>query len=794
MNVFLFFLKISLKSLSRRGVFQVINIAGLSIGLAIVLLISLLVFNEQSFDRSFSESRNIYRINSNFIRLRPGETYCVTGNAVGPAMQEAIPEVISSVRTYPGSYVVRIKDHPVRIKMVWADEDFFRLFDTPFLQGTPENVMSKPNTIAISEQMAKTLFGNDNPVGETFLLDNQHLMEVAAVYRDYPANSSFWEYKMIAPLIHSYPDWMHERISWGSLNFETFCLLSEKTDTEYVGVQMRKVVSEATGEDGFYLPALQRLDEIHLHSANYRYSYTSSQSDSGKVNMLLLLAVIILLVACINYMNMSTARAQKRAKEIGVSKTFGAKRFEIINRLLLETGIFTFVSFIFAYILVWVLLPVFNNLLGEQLDFVLSFRPLFLCITLLIWMATTLLAASYPAIYLSGFPPLKAIRQGGFTVGSGHATVRKALSVGQFAVSIVLIVWVLIIQTQINFINNMDLGYNPRNLIGIELYALPEGSDVVALANDYRAESSVEMVARESNFLFYSDGAVLLKDADDPEGSNLRSMGADADFIDLMQMKLIAGRTLPEQTGDSIVQIILNRAAVDYLGMTPDEVIGKRVLAKIGADITEVCGVVENFNFQSLYRTISCFCMHNASFPPKQVLMLRMKEGNLSEQLKTCEQIFKKHFPNEMFEPRFPDLEVEKAYEGERRTGRVAVVFSVLAILVACMGVFGLTAFMAEQRTKEIGIRKVLGAGVGSIVVLFTGSYMKLLLISLLIAIPAAWWVGDRYLQDFAYRISLSWWIFVAAALITIVLTLLTVGWMAIKAATKNPVKAIKSE
>jgi hypothetical protein len=394
--------------------------------------------------------------------------------------------------------------------------------------------------------------------------------------------------------------------------------------------------------------------------------------------MLLLLAVIILLVACINYMNMSTARAQKRAKEIGVSKTFGAKRFEIINRLLLETGIFTFVSFIFAYILVWVLLPVFNNLLGEQLDFVLSFRPLFLCITLLIWMATTLLAASYPAIYLSGFPPLKAIRQGGFTVGSGHATVRKALSVGQFAVSIVLIVWVLIIQTQINFINNMDLGYNPRNLIGIELYALPEGSDVEALANDYRAESSVEMVARESNFLFYSDGAVLLKDADDPEGSNLRSMGADADFIDLMQMKLIAGRTLPEQTGDSIVQIILNRAAVDYLGMTPDEVIGKRVLAKIGADITEVCGVVENFNFQSLYRTISCFCMHNASFPPKQVLMLRMKEGNLSEQLKTCEQIFKKHFPNEMFEPRFPDLEVEKAYEGERRTGHVAFVFSVL--------------------------------------------------------------------------------------------------------------------
>jgi putative ABC transport system permease protein len=226
--------------------------------------------------------------------------------------------------------------------------------------------------------------------------------------------------------------------------------------------------------------------------------------------------------------------------------------------------------------------------------------------------------------------------------------------------------------------------------------------------------------------------------------------------------------------------------------MTPEEAIGQRVLAQMNAKNPQVCGVIENFNFESLHRPVGALCMYNDNY--KRTIMLRVRTGKLSEQLKTYERIFKNHYPNEMFEPQFVNLELEKAYEGERRTGQVAVVFSLLAILVACMGVFGLTAFMAEQRTKEIGIRKVLGASVGSIVRLFTDNYLRLLALSLIIALPIAWWIGSKYLENFAYRISLSWWIFVAAALITVVLTLLTVGWQALKAATANPVKAIKSE
>jgi hypothetical protein len=394
---------------------------------------------------------------------------------------------------------------------------------------------------------------------------------------------------------------------------------------------------------------------------------------------------------------------------------------------------------------------------------------------------------------MSGFPPLMAIRSSVSSPKSSHAIVRKILSVGQFAVAIVLIAWVLVIQVQLNFMNNKDLGFNQHNLIGLSLNSLPQGSDLGALANDYRAESSIEMVSRVSFFPFGGSGDMIRRNADDQIGLGLIHVSADPDYIDLMQMKMIAGRPLPEwRPGDTIVQVILNRVAVDYLEMTPEEVIGKNVLI-FSSVKTQVCGVVENFNYQPLHVPVGGYAIHNRS-QPKSTIMLRVAKGNLSEQLKTCEQIFKKHFPNEMFEPKFLDLELANAYTKDRRTSHVAIIFSMLAIFVACLGVFGLTAFMAEQRTKEIGIRKVLGATIWNIVSLFTGNYVKLLLISLVIAIPAAWWVGNQYLQNFAYRVSMGWWIFAVAGIVTIVLTLLTVAGMAIKAALKNPVEAIKSE
>lgn len=722
----------------------------------------------------------------------PGETYCSTANIVGPTMKEKVPEIVTTVRTYPGTYLVRIDESPLKCDVMWADEDFFKLFDTQFIHGTPEDVMKQPNAIALSEKMAKKLYGNINPMGKTLVLEDKHPMEIKAIYKDFPSNSSFHEYQAVGPFLHSFPSWMRDELHWGNIDFETYCLLAENTDTATVGSHIRKVASDETKGELWYVPTLQSLDNIHLYSGKYHHSFTSSPSDIAKVKMLSLLAVIILLVACINYMNLSTARAQKRSREIGISKTLGAKRSELMLRLTVETGIITIISFVLAFGLAALMLPIFNSILNEQLSFFLVFNPVFILGSILVLIITTIIAASYPAIYLSGFPPLLAIRSAVFTgKNSSHAIVRKTLTIGQFAVAVVLIAWVLIIQTQIKYISNKDIGYNPHNLIGIPV----PGDKSKALLDEYRSESSVKMASRESTFLFSGNGHNLLKNADDKNGASLWSIKADENFVNTMDLKLIAGKNLPARASeDTITQILLNRKAVEYLEMTPEEVIGKKVLAHIGEGDTYVCGVLENFNFEPLYRPVTGFCIHNGKNRPLNVIMLRVQEGKLSEQLSKFEQIYKKHDPNGIFEAKFPDLDIQKAYESEQRTNNVAISFSILAIFVACMGVFGLTAFMAEQRTKEIGIRKVLGASINNIVSLFTTSYLKILLISLVIAVPVAWWLGSNYLENFAYRISIPWWIFVVASLITIVITILTVCLQAVKAAVVNPVKSIKTE
>jgi ABC-type lipoprotein release transport system permease subunit len=789
-----FFFKITWRNLVKRGVFPIINMVGLSIGLTVVLLISLWIFNEWSFDRGFKESRNIYRVNSVLTKYMPGQTYCASNNFVGPAIKESVPDVQTTVRIYSRSYITGINGQNLNIRIYWADADFFRLFDTPFLQGSPEMAMSRPNAVVISETMAFKLFGNTQPVGETFLLDRQHPMEVVAVYKDFPANSSVHEFQMIAPYPHLYPATrLRQNIDWEDTDFETFCLLTQHADTALVGAQIRNTVSSFMGEEAFFVPTLQRLTDIHLHSSTFKTAALSSSGNIEKVWTLSLLAAVILLVACINYMNLSTARAQKRSKEIGVSKTIGAKRRELILQLSLETAVLTLLAFVLAFVLFLYLLPVFNYLLGEQLHAGMALNPLFLLCALLIWILTTLLASLYPTVYLSGFPPLKAIRQNVTSGITSHATIRKILSISQFSVSIVLIAWTIIIQSQLSYINRKDIGFNPYHLVAIHT-SLPEGTDTEALLNDYRAQSSVLMASRSHRLIFNGTRSILKKNVDDKTGARLITLCVDHDYTDLMQLRFIAGGPLPVRNPeDTITKMIINRKAAEYIGIKPEEIIGRRILAEISEAPVEVCGVVENFNYESLHHPVEAYGFYNGR-RERPVITLQIQEGNIAEQLMTYEQIFKQYFPNEIFETNFPDMALEQFYEGERRTGRVAIVFSLLAIFVACMGVFGLTAFMAEQRTKEIGIRKVMGATVWNIVSLFTGSYTKLLGISLVIAIPAAWWVGAQYLQNFAFRISPSWWIFAVAALITIVLTLLTVGVQAIKAATVNPVRAIKNE
>ncbi len=803
-----FFFNIFRRNITRQGIFPIINIAGLAIGLMVVLLICAFIFNEYSFDKSFSNHKRIYRVNSLMTQMMAGKTIAVSSNALAPAVKEEIPEVEVAVRIWVLPAVVKVGEEPFKVeKFCWADEGFFHLFDTPLIYGSQETIFSRPSTVAISESEAKILFGDKNPVGETIMLDNKQQMEVSAVYKDFPANSSFSGYQMIGHFMSSYESRIYKP-EWGSLSYETYCLMISGADMPAVEARMQQIVEKGIGGP-FLQVKLQRLDEIHLYSKDIMFSMLSigNLGDIGRVKMFSLLAAIILLVACINYMNLSTARAQKRSKEIGISKTLGAKRGNIILRLYSETGLLTLLSFVLAFILAYILLPVFNQIAGQDIHLGIILDPVFLLGILSIYLITTFIAASYPALYLSGFAPLTVIRQAGFSKGGSHALVRKGLTIVQFSVAVILVAWVIVIRSQVNFMTDKDVGYNGYNVFGIPLGNLSDKSGFDALKNDYLTQESVSVAAFSQSFpLSPGNGNMLFKTmADMYETRNSEIISANSvlfstsqatpEIIDVLRLKLIAGTTLPEwKQGDSIISIIVNRKAVEYLETTPEEIVGKRIPADFFNEPIYVCGVVEDFNFKSLHEPISPYGFHNSTYNNLLYLLLKVKDGNMSQQLQTYEEIFKKHFPNDLFEVQFPDLLLAKTYEEDRQTNRVVLSFSILAILVACMGVFGLTAFMAEQRTREIGIRKILGASVSSIVNLFTDNYLRLLLLSLVIAIPIAWWVGSKYLESFAYRISLSWWIFAVAALITVVLTLLTVCLQAVKAATANPVKAIKSE
>jgi len=805
-----FFLKIFIRNLSRKGLFPIINIVGLSIGLAAVLLICAFIFNEYSFDKQFTHHQRIYRANADMSMPRMEGTISFVYNALAPAAKEEIPGLEAAARIFVQPVVVKTGDVLFNIeRFCWADDDFFLLFDTPFIHGSPEDIFSQPDMLALSESQAKVFFGDRDPLGEILLFDHQRPMEVRAVYRDFPANSSF-DYPMIGHYRTSYKTWLNE-LSWGGgpPNTETFFLLAPGTDAAVVEAGMQNLV-EKNFENPYYQVKLQPLDKIHLYSKDLLsfgpYKFTCNHGDVERVQLFSLLATIILLVACINYMNLSTARAQKRSKEIGISKTVGAKRIQIIARLYSETGILTFLSFAVAIVLALLLLPVFNLISGQNIQPDIFIKGKFLSGMLLVYLATTFIAASYPVLYLSGFAPITVIRQSVFTKGSSHAFVRKGLSVVQFSVATILIACVMIIHTQLNYMNNKDKGYNAHHVVSIPLPAHPEPV-LDALKNDYAARASVSSISFSSSEGFpvsRGGGANLYKtltemnehrkDRNYPANSVMMWLtNADSEIFDVLQLKLIAGATLPERLpDDTIASIVINRKAVEFLETTPEDIIGKRLPSGLQA---YVCGVVEDFHFHSLHEPVTPYGIHNTNSPLLFTgLLLKVEEGNLSQQLFAYGEIFKKHFPNEVFQAQFPDLIMAKAYEDDRRSGVIVLCFSILAILVACMGVFGLSAFMAEQRTKEIGIRKVFGASVFSIVRLFTDNYLRLLALSLVIAIPVAWWIGGKYLEDFAYRISLSWWMFVAAALITVVLTLATVCWQAIKAATANPVKAIKSE
>lgn len=790
------YIKIAWRNLKTDSTFSIINIFGLSIGLAITLLLFLFVMNERSFDQMYADKENIYRVLLHTKDERQ-EIWPSVPAALAPSVENSIPEIKKAARTLkhgfgaPAFITANATDF-IENGLYFTDPEFIDIFEIPFVSGNPNSALDRPNTVVISESTAKRFFGEQNPLGKILTLDNNKKLEVTGVFEDFPKNST-----LDANMLVSFSSTgFYDDPTWSNASFETYFLLNNNADIALTEQKMQELLNSKVKEDNqWYSFSLQPLVRIHLYSANFTDSYSSRRGDISEVQNLSLLAILILLIACINYMNLTTARSQKRTKDVGINKTLGASTKNLIIRFYTETGLITCIAVIIGVALAILAIPIFNTIAGKNLSIDLLFSSGFLISLLLIWLITTLLAGSYPAFYLSRFSP-KSVLKPSFKKGGMAAFVRKGLVVLQFSASVILIISVLVIYKQLTFIQNKNLGYNPENVIAIATAGIQNEHNATALANEFKALPNVSEVSFAQGFPGIEvSGRTLYKNDESDRGISIQTNHTDAFIIDVLQLELLAGKTLPETKaeGDSLVEVILNKKAVDFLGYTPREAIGKKVQMQLGSN-SYIVGVVENFNFSSLHVPIGAYAFSNSPREPIRTLLVRFNTGILPQTIRKFEETFKNVVPDLAFDYVFLDENLETLYAAEQRTARVGLIFSILAIFVACLGLFGLAAFTAEQRKKEIGVRKVLGASVFSITKLLSKDFILLVVLALVIAFPIALWLMKKWLQDFAYRIELGWLVFLIAGILAIVIALVTVSFQAIKAAVANPVKSLRME
>ncbi|MBQ4913020.1 ABC transporter permease [Maribacter sp. MMG018] len=786
-------IKVAWRNLWANPLFSIINVLGLSLGMAIALVLYLFIGHELSFDNLYKGESNVYRIllNTDGDSFSQ-ETWAGAPNALAPAMKTDIPNIKYTARILKHGFGtnanVKVGNNIFLEKeLYWADADIFDLLKVEIVLGNRSDI-NAPNSVALSQKTAKQYFGNTEAIGKTIEIDNRQKMEVVAIYKDMPKNSSY-KFNVIASPKATYA----KNLYWSNASYETLVQFNTNISVPEVERQIQQLVDKnVEKENQWFSFSLQPLERIHLYSAEYSDSYAARLGDIQEIKNLSLLAILILVIACINYMNLTTARSQKRSKEVGINKTLGAVKRTLVVRFYIETALITLIAMIIGVVLAVLALPWFNYLSNQELDPSLLLEPMSFLAFLVIWAVTTLVAGSYPALYLSGFSPKSAFspsyKQGGTAI-----LVRKGLVVVQFAASAILIVGILIIYQQIRFIGNQNLGFEPDNIVVVSVAGINSQTGLDEIAQEFKGLGQVTDVALAQGFPGTGVSLnTLFKDREDRKGLDIQTNVSDPEVLDVLGLRLLAGTTLPKnkQENDTLIEVVLNKTAVDYLGYTPEEAINKKVF--INREV-RIVGVVDDFNFTSLHTPIGAYAFTNNDTEYKGYALVRF--GNYSPDfLNQLERTFKAVDPETVFDYSFLDKNIEKLYEREQRTIRVGLIFCGLAILVACLGLFGLAAFMAEQRKKEIGIRKVLGASIFNVFKMLSTDFVKLVVLALAIAFPIAYWLSNRWLQEFAYHIEIYWWVFALTGLVALAITLFTISFQAIKAARSNPVKSLRTE
>ena len=805
-------IKIALRNLLRFKAYSAINITGLAVGMACCILILLYVLDELSYDRFHKNADRIYRIG---VDGTLGDNDFKAATSPPPLRNTLIndyPEVLSAARVGNfGFPVLRYGDKVFSEELFfWVDSTFFDVFTVEFVKGNPKTALSQPESVILTKRMAKKYFGNEDPLGKLINSDNRRDYKVTGVVKEFPENSHFHFDFLASMSSYAFVD----QQGWLNNNYYTYFLLQEDFPSEQFEAKLPSIVEKHVWpvierflnvplEDlkkrgARYEYILQPLTDIHLYS-NLDVELEPN-GDIAYVYVFLLIAAGILLIACINFTNLATARSANRLKEIGVRKTLGSNKQQLIKQFLTESVLMAFIAVIISLIIIEIALPFFGTLVNKHLTFGLFTNVYTIPLLILFILFVGTFAGAYPALYLSSFNPARVLKK-----DTGHSGknpwLRNSLVVVQFAVSITLFIGTIIVYNQLDYISNKKLGFNKDQVIVVKKtddIAIQRPGIIESFINDLKSIPGVIDASNSINIFGENFGNTPYKMYGTNDNHLMNILFADHNFASVYGIEMAKGRYYSKEYGSDTSSIVLNETAAKEFGIL-DDPIGRQI-ARAHADgevpdVYTVVGVMKDFHFQSLHQKIQPIIIHlfNQQGFGRNV-SVKVNPDNINRKLEEIENVWHKFAGNQAFEYVFFDEEFAKAYEAEKRTGIIVTVFSALAILIACLGLLGLAAFTTEQRTKEVGIRKILGASVPGIVVLLLKDFAKWVLISNIIAWPIAYFALNKWLEDFAYRINIDILAFIAASLTAITIAVITVSYQAIKAATANPVKSLRYE
>jgi putative ABC transport system permease protein len=795
------YLKIAFRNIWKNKVFSAINIVGLAIGMAACIVIMLFVFYESSFDKM--HTKNIYRLDEvqKFEGMVAPQKVALSMFPMGPTLKAEYPEIKNFARIRKMDKVeLTYQEKKVELPVaLWADPSFFALFDYKLLEGDRSAVLNEPNTAVLTEQSARKIFGDIDPIGKTVTRYDRDTLtfKVTGIMQNVPSNSHL---RFDALFSFKTDDRPQNMQNWGSNWLVTYLELSKNANVAELEKKFPAFLKKHMKEGGwkFYELFLQPLADVHAKSTDITHDYINTQKfDRTYTYIFSVIAIIVLIIACVNFMNLSTARSMGRAKEVGLRKSIGAQRFQLAGQFIGESVLLSFMALVLAVVIVKLVLPYMVDFSKRDLDFAIFTNPALLFGVLAGTVVIGVFSGLYPAAFLSSFEPITVLKG---TLRTGKSNFRSALVIAQFTSAVFLIIATGFAVKQLRFMQEKDPGFEKAQVMIIPLNFRSEPK-YNSLKQEFLSSSLVESVSGSHQRLgnnFHQTGVTYRGDGPDKSIASSQVV-VDPDYLSLYKIKIIAGRNFMDDAADNGKTYIVNESLAkelvkDQKDRSVKSVVGKRFGFSGMDSLGTIVGVAKDFNFNSLHNKIETLCIFNQKDWGYSEMSVRIKGKDIKQAIAALTTIWNRQVPAQPLSYTFLDEDFTELYRADSQVSDIVGILAGLAIFVSCLGLFGLASYSAERRVKEIGVRKVLGASVGGIVTLLSRDFMKLVLAAIVIAMPMAWWAVSTWLQEFAYRIEIEWWVFVLAAILAITVALLTISFQSIKAALMDPVKSLRSE